>query len=460
MSMQGLNPVWVLPKNRRIRKTEEQTTKNSTAGQVNLQKSNMPSSSTAAHKKRKLNDEKYNIPTQNQFETLSSHEEDEDMGDTQVGKHIVTTQTIEADSAENSQADTNTVETCKNQTSRKTKIPPITVTSQVTDYTAFKKSISDLIGENTFKTHFTSEGVRIFTNNLNDYDTIKKSLLENKILFFAYAVNKPKHLVIKGLPKMEDKLIQNELNEKVTCTRVVKLKQKSEDYDPIYMATFDGTVNLNEVRKITAVQAVKVKWEKYKRSKGTTQCYRCQVFGHGTDSCNNPPRCVKCREQHLTSACKKEATEKAYCVNCTGEHRANSKICPTYLRRLQDIQTRRDSITSKKTQHPVFHKTEKHFPQAQWIESEAPKVNYWHQHQQRRQQNATKKESSESGVEQIEEFQQLLQELEKFNKLCNVREMLNLLKTTNEKLEIAQGATDKLQIISEMCKDDALRAHK
>lgn len=60
------------------------------------------------------------------------------------------------------------------------------------------------------------------------------------------------------------------------------------------------------------------------------QCYCCQHFGHGKNECRRGPRCLKCAENHLTSACSKPRNSPAKCCNCGGAHISAYKGCPAY----------------------------------------------------------------------------------------------------------------------------------
>ena len=55
------------------------------------------------------------------------------------------------------------------------------------------------------------------------------------------------------------------------------------------------------------------------------QCYSCQRIGHTANSCKSKQRCMKCGDPHSMKTC---TTEKLLCVNCKGEHTANSSLCP------------------------------------------------------------------------------------------------------------------------------------
>ncbi|MES9951107.1 MAG: hypothetical protein ABW118_19285 [Candidatus Thiodiazotropha sp.] len=61
------------------------------------------------------------------------------------------------------------------------------------------------------------------------------------------------------------------------------------------------------------------------------RCYRCQMFGHHEDNCRRSGNCVNCGEpQHTTEDTK--CTQQSKCFNCSGNHAANSRDCPSWLK--------------------------------------------------------------------------------------------------------------------------------
>ena len=59
------------------------------------------------------------------------------------------------------------------------------------------------------------------------------------------------------------------------------------------------------------------------------RCYHCQVFGHNENKCGRHVLCCNCGEpEHCgpSGVCDKPAK----CVNCSGDHPANSKQCPQW----------------------------------------------------------------------------------------------------------------------------------
>ncbi|GFR68592.1 nucleic-acid-binding protein from mobile element jockey [Elysia marginata] len=58
------------------------------------------------------------------------------------------------------------------------------------------------------------------------------------------------------------------------------------------------------------------------------RCFRCHRYGHGRNKCRAKEElCVRCGEPgHGSEECKRDVR----CVNCKGDHPANSKSCTKY----------------------------------------------------------------------------------------------------------------------------------
>lgn len=64
------------------------------------------------------------------------------------------------------------------------------------------------------------------------------------------------------------------------------------------------------------------------------QCYKCQRIGHTSKSCKAKTRCMLCGEFHSKSEC---TSDRRYCVNCKGDHPANSRFCEA-IRKARDLE--------------------------------------------------------------------------------------------------------------------------
>ena len=69
------------------------------------------------------------------------------------------------------------------------------------------------------------------------------------------------------------------------------------------------------------------------------RCYRCQQFGHIEKTCKNNCVCVRCGKNHQLQG-KAKCNEAINCVNCLGDHPANSTVCPEYKTLVQKLTSR------------------------------------------------------------------------------------------------------------------------
>jgi hypothetical protein len=74
------------------------------------------------------------------------------------------------------------------------------------------------------------------------------------------------------------------------------------------------------------------------------QCRKCCQYGHTRNKCQEEPMCGYCSEGHRTHTCvkhKKPAGENApRCKHCQGAHEAYSKLCPSYIKERQKLNSR------------------------------------------------------------------------------------------------------------------------
>ena len=83
------------------------------------------------------------------------------------------------------------------------------------------------------------------------------------------------------------------------------------------------------------INGVKIRVETQKSKSRSTQCHRCQLFGHSQAKCTAQPKCVKCAGDHLTSTCTKPKDTAATCANCKESHTASYQGCPKHPKHLR-----------------------------------------------------------------------------------------------------------------------------
>lgn len=120
----------------------------------------------------------------------------------------------------------------------------------------------------------------------------------------------------------------------VNVTQMKSLKKGNEKtLLPHYLVSIKWEADLKEMqKKVRYCCNFQIKWEPYVKPKKfqTTQCYRCQRFGHVAKNCNMNPRCVKCSSNHDPGACTKMEEAQPVCVNCSKDHPANWRGCEAH----------------------------------------------------------------------------------------------------------------------------------
>lgn len=179
-----------------------------------------------------------------------------------------------------------------------------------------------------------SIGHKLFCETQYDFEQSVKYLKENNMEYFTYTAknNRPYKVILSGLDKIDHIQLKSTLIKSgLQCTDVKPIFKKMESNREIVLYVIylkKGTVTLKELReKYNNINFIRVKWSyQTKRQNKVTQCYNCQMFGHGSDNCNVKTFCAKCSGPHKTLDCK---TEEVKCVNCQGSHKSTDNSCPS-----------------------------------------------------------------------------------------------------------------------------------
>ena len=128
------------------------------------------------------------------------------------------------------------------------------------------------------------------------------------------------------------------LGLKCSDVKIVTKARENNNEQVIFIVYFERkSITLKELRQnYSVIEYIKVRWEYQKPNKSKlTQCYNCQMFGHGSNRCNVKTFCAHCAGEHNTKDCK-ASFEK--CANCSGAHKSMSPNCPsreTYVKTKQ-----------------------------------------------------------------------------------------------------------------------------
>ena len=182
---------------------------------------------------------------------------------------------------------------------------------------------------------------------------------------------------MKGIPpNVSETEILTELNklnvQVIRVTQITKIDKVTRNIltkYPIFIITFAPGTDVHKIIHINKLCHCLVKWEKFKNSRPVKQCFNCQSFGHSSNYCGRPPRCVKCNQPHATKDCTKPAGAPPTCVNCNGDHPANFTGCPQYQLQLQSTyrsaHQQLRQVNKPQTTSPQFHYQKSAFPPLQ-----------------------------------------------------------------------------------------------
>jgi len=118
-------------------------------------------------------------------------------------------------------------------------------------------------------------------------------------------------LVLKGIPlnileeDVREELATHDI-QTVCITEVTKMDKFTQTVItryPIFVITFQPGTNMRKLLQLHKLCQCIIRWEKFKNSRPVRQCFICQYFGHSSNFCGQPPKCVK----YDNSMCRRTA---------------------------------------------------------------------------------------------------------------------------------------------------------
>lgn len=212
-------------------------------------------------------------------------------------------------------------------------IPPITIVKRNIEQIHSVCKESKIIQYSIRK---LSIGHKLFCEYQFDYDNIVKILKEKQFEFFSYSSknNRPFKVVLSGLDKQSPATLKADLLKRGLWCSDVKLVERKTKHNTdlilyiIYLKK--GSITIKELReKYQSINHYRVKWSyQTKFPNKITQCYNCQMYGHGSDNCNIKSFCARCSGPHATAGC---VETKLKCANCKGDHLSSDPNCPSRI---------------------------------------------------------------------------------------------------------------------------------
>ncbi|KAG5679441.1 hypothetical protein PVAND_009008 [Polypedilum vanderplanki] len=238
------------------------------------------------------------------------------------------------------------------------KVKPIIVDSSLL---AVKNVLNNLQLKSKPLLKLAGKRVQINCSCMEDKITVMNKLKSQQYKYFSFteSSDKSKIVLLKGFYldsnfdiKSQTESLKNILSESGLKVGNVKVFYKKEDY-ATFSVQLQEHISIKELNfRYKSIDSVIVRWEPLNREKKLpVQCYNCQQWGHSSVNCGYPSRCVKCDESHPVGQCKRVDKEigSPKCVNCQGEHPANYKKCPIFLKHQKKIDDMKKKSTKVNT---------------------------------------------------------------------------------------------------------------
>ncbi|KAL4125770.1 hypothetical protein QTP88_010010 [Uroleucon formosanum] len=183
----------------------------------------------------------------------------------------------------------------------------------------------------------TVDHLKVQTSNPEAYRTLVHYLRNEKAEFHTFQLkeDKPMRIVIRNLhPSTSTEMIKNELEHRLYEVRQVTqvIHRISKIPLPLFFVDLEPTDHSKEIFKLESILHTKIKIEEPHKPKIISQCQNCQAYGHTKAYCGYSPRCVRCGDDHSSSACPNSRQDPMRCALCTVEkRRARAKYQVTRL---------------------------------------------------------------------------------------------------------------------------------
>ncbi|KAL4155977.1 hypothetical protein QTP88_000012 [Uroleucon formosanum] len=168
----------------------------------------------------------------------------------------------------------------------------------------------------------TVDHLKVQTSNPEAYRTLVHYLRNEKAEFHTFQLkeDKPMRIVIRNLhPSTSTEMIKNELEHRLYEVRQVT-QVISKIPLPLFFVDLEPTDHSKEIFKLESILHTKIKIEEPHKPKIISQCQNCQAYGHTKAYCGYSPRCVRCGDDHSSSACPNSRQDPMRCAFCTEDN--------------------------------------------------------------------------------------------------------------------------------------------
>jgi hypothetical protein len=188
-------------------------------------------------------------------------------------------------------------------TTRPTRIPPIVIYSYLNNHSSTLKQVNDKLST-PVEVKYKTNRLLLYTKSSHDYNILLTEIQTAKLAYHTYPLPEAvqPRLVLKGIPPNvpeEDVCVELASNNIQTVkimqlTKTDKTTRTVINKYPIFVITFQPGTDMHKVLQLHKLCHCIIRWEKFHNSRPIRQCFNCQSFGHSSNFCGRPPKCVKC----------------------------------------------------------------------------------------------------------------------------------------------------------------------
>lgn len=237
--------------------------------------------------------------------------------------------------------------------STSTSKPPPVILSSINDYNQVRKILLEKNIKYEAKV-LNNKQLKLTVTTESAYRDLTKAINADKFEWHTYEnkLTRPIKVIARGLhPSCVAADIVEELGIRgFNIIEACNLKKKVKNHEektivslPLFMLSFDSNEDKKKIYDIRHIQSMKVVIEAPRKSKAIPQCRNCQRYGHTAKFCYRMALCVKCAGNHSTKECEKPKAVAPKCSNCHEAHPANYRGCIV----AKELQKRRNTTKPK-----------------------------------------------------------------------------------------------------------------
>ena len=214
----------------------------------------------------------------------------------------------------------------------KRNLPPILIHRNYQgDMTRINNSFREQYKRLSYTCVLVKGGTEVRTSCNKDYKNLTKFLEENNVPFHLMREDtQTLSVVIRGIPSdIKPDTINEALQAKGFNALSIKnmLSPSGVPY-PMFAVELQKDPNSQNIFKLSGLCYYTVVVEGFRSRDQLIQCRNCQRFQHTIEMCRALPRCRICADSHNARECRLSLGIPPCCINCNGEHTADSSVCP------------------------------------------------------------------------------------------------------------------------------------